>query len=180
MCWTRGGWALGGLQGWGLKASPLPCSKLAGTQRVRGAGEMWSSWPLDLPVLNKASVEGGCGHRVTEAQKRPQPQPGEGGQQRPRGKNTVAEDTQGEHSPAGTDDSRSSEWRKRGLSLEMERQGQERCQGLAAGCEILGCGERDGGGFGRIGAEEEKVERGAKGLGPGPTQRAGGWRAREA
>lgn len=180
MCWTRGGWALGGLQGWGLKASPLPCSKLAGTQRVRGAGEMWSSWPLDLPVLNKASVEGGCGHRVTEAQKRPQPQPGEGSQQRPRGKNTVAEDTQGEHSPAGTDDSRCSEWRKRGLSLEVERQGQERCQGLAAGCEILGCGERDGGGFGRIGAEEEKVERGAKGLGPGPTQRAGGWRAREA
>ena len=52
-----GGWAPGGLQGWGLKASPLPCFTLAGTQRVRGAGEMWSSWPLDLPVLNRASVE---------------------------------------------------------------------------------------------------------------------------
>lgn len=89
-----------------------------------------------------------------------------------RGKNPVAEGIQGSTARRGTDDSRCSEWWK-GLSLEVERQSQERCQGLAAGCEILGCGEGDGGGFGRGGTPRKKVERGKEVWGQVPLRRLG-------
>lgn len=134
---------------------------------------------MDLPCSEqKASVEGGCGQQVKEAQKRPQPQPGEGGQQRLRGKNPVAEGIQGEHSPAGTDDSRCSEWWARPVLGGGEAE-PRKMSGAGSWMRNPGMGRRRWR-LWQNGTEEEKVERGRQGSGPGPTRRAGGWWAREA
>lgn len=63
--------------GGALKASPLPCSKLAGVRELGGweespscwteAGETWYSCPLDLSPLNRVAMALGCGQQVTEA-----------------------------------------------------------------------------------------------------------------
>lgn len=166
-----GGWAPGGLQGWGL-ASPCPALLWLGLSESGGLGKCGVEWPLDLPVLNRASVEGGCGQQVKEKLRK---DPGlsqekvasKGCEER----TPVAEGIRGS-TARRAGNSRCSEWWKRGLSLSGEAEPRKRCQGWQLDAKSWDVGE----GRWRLWQNWNRGRRwreGAKGLRPGPLRQPG-------